>query len=140
MRRYHAKIGLEIAVPLYGILITVLILMSIHEPRMLGLMIMLPLLALISYMFTHTYYDINGDQLHIVAAPFYKASIPIHSITSIIETRNIISSPATSLDRLAISGKKFSSVLISPKEKEAFIEHILSVNPNVRIQYRQSKS
>jgi hypothetical protein len=49
-----------------------------------------------------------------------------------------MSSPATSLDRLEILDHEHQAILISPQQKEAFIEQIHSINPNIVIK-RKSK-
>ena len=92
-------------------------------------------LALILYLFFSISYVITGRELLINYGPFYQKKINITSITHIKETRNPISSPAASLDRLEISyGTGF--ILVSPKNKKGFIEHIKSLVPEVRIEMR----
>ena len=51
-------------------------------------------------------------------------TIPINAIKSIVKSRNIISSPAWSLDRLEIKYGDNKTVLVSPKNKAAFLSHI----------------
>ncbi|MBL0136093.1 MAG: PH domain-containing protein [Chitinophagaceae bacterium] len=48
---------------------------------------------------------------------FYNKTVHIKDITSISETNSFLSSPATSLDRLAISLVNMT-VIISPKQKK----------------------
>jgi len=61
----------------------------------------------------------------------YNQQIKVSSITQIKETRNPISSPALALDRIEIKFDKYNSVLISPKKKEMFIEHLQQINPSI---------
>ncbi len=74
---------------------------------------------------------ITGDVLYIQCGFLYNQQIKISSIRQIKETNNPISSPALSLDRIEIKFDKYSSVLISPKEKEMFIEHLQQINPAI---------
>jgi hypothetical protein len=63
--------------------------------------------------------------------------IDIGVIRKIKETNNPLSSPALSLDRLWIDYGKGAAVMISPKDKEGFIRHILQINPSVEVKYRK---
>ena len=59
--------------------------------------------------------------------------IDISKIRKIEKTNSILSSPALSLDRIAIKFNKFDEVYISPKEKQAFVDELLNVNPDIEI-------
>jgi hypothetical protein len=48
--------------------------------------------------------------------------VEIQKITSVKRTRNPLSSPALSTDRLEIKYGKWDFVLISPKNKERFVK------------------
>ena len=95
---------------------------------------------LIIPMWLNTYYLFEENEL-IVKSGFIKhAKIDCSSITSIAETRNPISSPAPSLDRLEIcykakSGSFSDTIIISPKDKQGFIEQIKARNENVQTAY-----
>ena len=71
-------------------------------------------------------YTIQDENLII-----WKTKIDIKSIRKIYRTRNIISSPALSLDRIAIVYNQYDEVLISPINKEDFIEELMKINPNI---------
>ena len=49
------------------------------------------------------------------------------------KTNSILSSPALSLDRIAIKFNKFDEVYISPKEKQAFVDDLIKINPAIEI-------
>lgn len=85
----------------------------------------------------NTKYIINKKILSIKGGLLYKMKIDISSIKKIEESRSLLSSPAPSLDRLEILYNKYDSILISPKEKEDFINEILKINPDVRVVYRK---
>jgi hypothetical protein len=56
--------------------------------------------------------DVRCGPLHIV--------VPVADITRIVPTRTILSSPALSLDRMAIAYGKRKTVVISPADKTGF--------------------
>lgn len=74
-------------------------------------------------------YKIEGENLMI-----WNTKIEIKSIRKIYRTNNPLSSPALSLDRLAIVYNKFDEILISPKERNEFIDELLKINPSIEIQ------
>lgn len=57
--------------------------------------------------------------------------IDIATIRKVYYTRNPLSSPAFSLDRIAIVYNKYDEILISPEDREAFISDLLKFNPNI---------
>lgn len=80
-------------------------------------------MVLVVWLFLATRYEITGTDLK-VHAGLYKINIPINSITSVEPSRDPLSSPAFSLDRLKISYGKNKTVLISPKDKGSFLNDI----------------
>jgi hypothetical protein len=70
-----------------------------------------------------TYYVIAGDTLRIVSGPF-RWKIQVHDIVDITPSRNPLSSPALSIDRLKVSLGKRKFVLVSPEDKAGFIRAI----------------
>jgi hypothetical protein len=137
-KKYSSKIGLEIAIPLSLILGIVLFLSIYEKPSWLGLVLLAPLILMIIYLFKNTDYTIDGESLIIRCGFLYHKTILIQNIRKITETNNPMSSPATSLDRLEILDHEHQAILISPQQKEAFIEQIHSINPNIVIK-RKSK-
>lgn len=96
------------------------------------LLITLSLLGTVCW-FT-TYYEITErDQIITKSGPFRFPSIPIREIHSITPTNNPLSSPALSIDRLDIQYGAWESMLISPKDKQAFINECLRRNPDIHI-------
>jgi hypothetical protein len=69
-------------------------------------------------------YKIDGENLVI-----WKTKIDIKTIRKIYRTNNPLSSPAMSLDRIAIVYNKFDEVLLSPKERDEFINELLKIAP-----------
>lgn len=89
----------------------------------LALAIFAFVVALPVWLFTGTKYVVEGESLHIRSGPF-KWTIPIKDITNVTETRNPISSPALSLDRLELKYGERKSILVSPRERSEFREAI----------------
>lgn len=86
--------------------------------------------ALILWCWFGTYYEINGGQLKIVGGPF-RWKIDIMMIMSIRKTRNPLSSPALSLNRLELQYGKWGTILISPKNEEQFCEELKKINSKI---------
>lgn len=84
-----------------------------------------------------TYYRIEGEVLQIKSGFLHNQKVAVKDIQKIKETKDLISSPALSLDRLAIFTGRYDSVLVSPKDKDAFIAHLLSINPNINVERRK---
>jgi hypothetical protein len=81
---------------------------------------MVPVIALTLNIFFRTTYRIHDDQLLIKCGFFCKATVDILAITTVSRTRNPISSPAASLDRIELKYGKWESVIISPDDKIVF--------------------
>ncbi len=135
-KTYTSKIGLEFVVPLILVFGTVSIqYLSTHAGWKI-LIILLPVVLFVVHMFLTTNYKIEGNTLIIKSGFLFLKTIDINSIKKIKETNNPLSAPATSIDRLEITYGKFDSILISPKLKKEFIDHILSINPNVEVRVK----
>ena len=70
-----------------------------------------------------TQYLVEDEVLQIQSAPF-KWTIPITSISQVVETSNPLSSPALSLRRFKITYGESKTVMVSPKDREGFLEAI----------------
>src|SRR5690606_2702709 len=131
MVRYRSKIGwliiLTIAVLLVGFVRSILV-----DSSGTGSIILLSTCAFIVYLVLCTYYEIGGGTLRIKSGFLLNRSVPITAITKIAATNNPISAPATSLDRLEIFYGQYESIIISPKEKAAFIAHLKQINPEIQ--------
>lgn len=130
LHTYPSRIGIEILIPILAILGGTGIIM-ILAAAWGGLLILLPLSAFIWHLFTHTYYEIKGKQLRIKCGLFYDQTIEIDTIQRIKPSRNPISAPATALDRLDIRYQGHKQVLVSPKDKEGFVEHLRKIHPAI---------
>lgn len=81
--------------------------------------------------FHSTKYTIDGGSL-LVQSGIFHWQIPIAQIESMMRTRNPLSSPAASLDRLAIQYGEGQSLMISPEDRDRFIEAVKAINPAIR--------
>ena len=70
-----------------------------------------------------TQYVVKDEVLKIQSGPF-KWTIPITSISQVVETSNPLSSPALSLRRLEITYEESKTIMVSPKDREGFLEAI----------------
>lgn len=77
--------------------------------------------ALIGWLLVSTHYSVDSRILKVVSGPF-RWKIPLEEITSIEQTRNPLSSPALSLDRLRITwGPRNRRIMVSPADQRGFV-------------------
>lgn len=81
-------------------------------------------MAFVLLLFFGIKYVIDGDMLKVYSFWGIHEDIKISSITKIERSRCILSSPAASLDRLAIHYNKYDVIYISPRRQEEFLEEI----------------
>jgi hypothetical protein len=77
-------------------------------------------------------YTLNDDTLK-VKAGFFSWQVPVAEITAIAPTRNPLSSPALSLDRLRIDYSRGKAIMISPKLKEQFLQDLEARRAKLKI-------
>jgi hypothetical protein len=121
---------------LWGSLLVLLIGTSaimLHERAWLGLLINASVIIFLLHLVLNTYYKIKEKKLIIVCGILFKLHISIDEIKDVQPTNNPLSSPALSLDRLAIRFGGRQTVMISPKDKEGFINELLLINPNILV-------
>jgi hypothetical protein len=76
-----------------------------------------------AWLFAGTKYVVSGEMLRVRCGPF-SWSISVSDISSVSDTRNPLSSPALSLDRLELRYADGKSIMLSPSNKQAFREAI----------------
>ena len=130
MTTYRSKIGIEIMMPLSLILIWILI-AEINNRNWPGLAIILLISAFFAHFLFTIYYQVDEKLLVVKCSFLINTSIEIRSIKTIRESGSILAAAAASLDRLEILYNENDSILISPEEKEKFIEHLVGINPNI---------
>lgn len=82
-------------------------------------------------------YTIENKKLIVTTKIFYHKSIDIKSIRKIEETNTIISAPANSFDRLEIIYNKFDNLVVSPENKQRFIEDLLAIHPEIEVKNKK---
>ena len=70
-----------------------------------------------------TRYELTPGRLRIRCGPF-RWTVPLNEIRAVTPTRNPLSSPALSLDRLRIDYGRGSSVMISPRDQARFLAEL----------------
>ena len=85
--------------------------------------------AFLAWIFTGTYYVITSESLIVRAGPL-RHTVPLRSVQRLRATRNPLSAPALSLDRIEVTyGAK--RVLISPQDKRGFVRAVQARSPAV---------
>ncbi|QJX49038.1 PH domain-containing protein [Hymenobacter taeanensis] len=107
------------------------LLLSFVQQRWGASVVVLAVGAFLGYLLANTRYTLTPQELLITSGPIHKR-VPITSITSVKPTRNPISSPALSLNRLEIRYGKYDSVLISPANPKGFLTTLHQLNPALR--------
>lgn len=127
---YKSKIGWGMVSVLLIVYVGCSLLM-LFDDSWPGILFITPFFAFVGYTLATTYYVIEGEALRVRSGLFYNKTFDIKAFRKIIKTNNAINAPAASLDRLELFFNGYDSVVISPKDKEAFIEHIRSINPDI---------
>jgi hypothetical protein len=70
-----------------------------------------------------THYSFEGDTL-VIRASLFRWRVPLAAIESIEPTRNPLSSPACSLDRLLVRYGNGKRIMISPEDKAGFLRSL----------------
>jgi Bacterial PH domain len=120
----------------YGAYISTYALLT-EKADLLGILITvvinLTLIAFISWLWFTTYYVLGEKELIIRSGPI-KKRIPYREISSAHKTLNPLSSPALSLKRINIT-YQFGMALISPKNRDEFLQKLSERCPNATIKY-----
>jgi hypothetical protein len=135
---YRTKISWGLWIPVF-LMLTITGAFMVRDGAWPGLIVNLFVLFMIIHLLTNTYYEIEGDLLTIRSGIIYKKSIEVSRIRKITETNNPLSAPAASLDRLAIMYDKWTTVLISPENKEQFIAHMLQLNSAIEVRRKPQR-
>lgn len=136
VRKYPSKVsyGLLIFIFLifYGSLIPTLINGELNGKVIGSIGILSLIFVFILHLFFGTNYTIDNNKLKIKCGLFSYKPIEIDEIKEVSKTNNIIASPAPSFDRIEIKYGIFNEIIISPKDKENFVNDLLKINPNIK--------
>lgn len=131
MKVFTSKIdwwfGLVLLYPIFRSIV------GIIEGDWLGYLGIVLIAAIIIFFSKTTQYIIKDTQLVIKCMFIVNEKIDIEKIRKIEKTSSILSSPALSLDRIAIKYNKFDEIYISPKEKQLFVDELLLINPTIEV-------
>ena len=87
------------------------------------LLLVIGVSGLMLWLLVGTHYTVDRGYIRIASGPF-RWKVPIEDITSIARTKNPLSSPALSLDRIMIRYGKRRRVMISPADRDGFLRAI----------------
>ncbi len=131
MKIYKSKIdwwlGLALIYPIFRSIV------SITKGEWIGYLGIVLCFLIIVFISKSTRYIIAENQLIVKCMFIINNRIEISKIKKIEKTNSLLSSPALSLDRIAIKFNKYDEVYISPKERQKFIEDLLKINPEIEV-------
>jgi len=136
VQTFHSKVSyllvlIVVVATLFPLVLFLLDETTSKEGKLLFPIIMILLLALILYFIFDTKYIIREEKILVKIGFIPYGKIPINTITKIDDIRTILSSPASSFDRMIIHYGTYGSMVISPKSKGKFIKTLKSVNPSI---------
>ncbi len=109
---------------------------SLRDPEKTGLFIAIPLLILVSWIWFSTGYTLTDELLRVRCGPFQK-TVKLQDITRIRESKKFLASAALSVERLEIHTEVRYPYIISPRDKQAFINEIRSRQPDIRLEMKK---
>ena len=86
----------------------------------------------VAWIWTTTDYTLTSGELLIRSGPF-RWRVPLADIREVTPTRNPLSSPALSLDRLEIRYGRMGFLLISPQDKNGFLRSLVAQAPHLAL-------
>lgn len=141
--RFYSKKGILIGILLRGAILfmgyTTIFLTETEDgwiEQLITILVFILITGFISWLWFWTYYEIDGEDLKIVAGPF-KQKVNIMKIKRVKRTKNPLSSPALSLKRIKLEFGKWDFVIISPKDEESFCNKLIEINPAIEINLKK---
>jgi hypothetical protein len=86
----------------------------------------------IAWIWTATDYTLTSSDLLVRSGPF-RWRVPLAEIQAVNPTRNPLSSPALSMDRLEVVYRRGSVLLISPQDKNRFLRSLVTQAPHLAL-------
>ena len=130
VKRFRSKVDIGIAIVLIAIValdISIIIDIALRagSPGATTVLVILciAVIVFILWLLLQTHYIVEKSDLRIVSGPF-RWRIPIDQITTVRRTKNPLSSPALSLDRLRIEYGGRRRIMVSPADKKGFLRAI----------------
>lgn len=101
-------------------------------PNWFVALVMFAAFAFLMSLIARTEYVFDDKQLMVRSGPF-RWRVPTDSISHVRPTRSWLAGPALSFDRLELIGAH-GSLLVSPRDRRAFLEQLKSAAPHVDMQ------
>jgi membrane protein YdbS with pleckstrin-like domain len=98
---------------------------------LMAFVLLMPVLLFYVYLARTTYYLIDDNTLTVRAGFIVNTRIPVNTITEIKPSNNPLSAPAMSLDRLEIRYGSKDLIVVSPKDRQNFVEHLVRLHPDI---------
>ena len=135
-KKYSSKVSYGLLTIVFVVFFSPLILNLVNDGINMNLIViglfLILIFGLITHMFFNTVYTIEENKINIKCGFFIYKPVAISDIKEITKSSNIISSPAASFDRIEIKYGKFEELIISPKNKFEFAEHLTKLNPKIK--------
>lgn len=101
---------------------------------LLAMCVAMAVTALLIHMLLNTWYKVTADGLLVVhSSIFPEKKIAIAEITALEASVMPVSSPALSLDRLIIYKDDRQWILVSPVNRNEFVQLLRKFNPNIKL-------
>lgn len=114
-------------------LLAIVALALLESPRIVAMVtVLLPGVVLPVWLLCATDYRLDDSVLRIRCGPF-SWRLPLRDIRAVTATRSPLSSPALSMDRLRIDHGRSRFVMISPEDKQAFIQELRRRVPTIQV-------
>lgn len=141
--RFYSKKGIFIGILLWGSILfmgysTIFLPGKDDEwiDQIIAIIVFLIVTGFISWLWFWTYYEIDGEDLKIVAGPF-KQKVNIMNIKIVKRTKNPLSSPALSMIRIKLEFGKWDFAIISPKDEVCFCNKLKEINPAIVVDLKK---
>ena len=127
----------DIALPLLFIITSIPgVVIGIRNQDWLVLPIIITVFILIIYLLYDTNYIITKGNLKVHSGFLVNKNILIENINTIKKTDSILSAPASSLsERIEVFYQNSKSIIISPKDRQTFIDELLKQNSEIKIDF-----
>lgn len=97
-----------------------------------GIFITIVMVGFLLWMWFGTGYKVEYGLIIIISGPF-KSKVKIADIRKLTATKNPLSAPALSINRIEIMYGTYGMSLVSPKDRELFISLLLEENQTIQV-------
>lgn len=133
----HSSLLLKL---LFALVMALLLFFSISEKSWALLAVSILATAIVVYIFRNTYYSISRHRLTIKSGFLFHETIDILNIRKVKEVhQHVFTGPGFSMRRLVIYYNSRDIVVISPDQRQLFIEHLKRINPDILIETKNQE-